>query len=170
MALSKIPTNMQSPLAANDMPAGSVLQVIQNVKQNQSSTTSASYSDIGLYASITPSSSSNKIMVILDIMWSHAPGYSGSALRLLRDSTTIYYGTGTGYDGFMGAYATSQDFPVQRVPVNYLDSPSSTSSLTYKVQFAGTQSHYVGINRSQRVNATFDPKGASTITLMEIKV
>jgi hypothetical protein len=70
----------------------------------------------------------------------------------------------------MGAYATSQDFPVQRVPVNYLDSPSSTSSLTYKVQFAGTQSHYVGINRSQRVNATFDPKGASTITLMEIKV
>tara|TARA_B100001057_G_C22319099_1_gene745044 strand:- start:125 stop:637 length:513 start_codon:yes stop_codon:yes gene_type:complete len=168
MALSTIPNNMQAPLAAANMPAGSVLQVIQNVKQNQSSTTSASYSDIGLYASITPSSSSNKIMVILDIMWSHAPGYSGSALRLLRDSTTIYYGTGTGYDGFAGAYITTQDYVCDRVVANYLDSPSSTSSLTYKVQYSGLQSHYVGINRSQRVNGTFDPRGASSITVMEI--
>jgi hypothetical protein len=168
MALSKIPNNMQAALTGTDMPAGSVLQVIQNVKQNQSSTTSASFSDIGLYASITPSSSSNKIMVILDIMWSHAPGYSGSMLRLLRDSTTIYYGTGTGFDGFMGSFETHENFTVNRVPVNYLDSPSSTSSITYKVQYNGFQSHYVGINRSQRVNGTYDPRGASTITLMEI--
>ena len=152
------------------LPAGSVIQVVQSVKTNQSSSTSSSWSDTGLSASITPTSSSSKILVLVDVMWSFAPGYSGSNLRLLRDATTIYYGTGTGFAGFAGIYdiQNGSTYVSLRTPANYIDSPASTSSLTYKVQFQSLQSAYIGINRTQRVNATFDPAGASTITLMEI--
>jgi hypothetical protein len=149
---------------------GHVVQVVQSVKTNQSSSTSSSWSDTGLSASITPTSSSNKILVLVDVMFSHQPGYAGSNLRLLRDATTIYYGTGTGFAGFAGAYdiQNGADYVSLRTPANYLDSPASTSSLTYKVQFQSLQSAYIGINRTQRVNGTYDPAGASSITLMEI--
>jgi len=152
------------------MPAGSVVQVVQSVKTNQSSSTSTSWSDIGLSASITPTSSSSKILVLVDVMFSHEPGYSGSSLRLLRDATTIYYGTGTGLAGLAGGFipTAGSDWLSLRTPANYLDSPASTSSVTYKVQFQSLQSAYIGINRTKRLNGTFDPAGASSITLMEI--
>jgi len=149
---------------------GHVVQVVQSVKTNQSSSTSSSWSDTGLSASITPTSSSSKILVLVDVMFSHEPGYSGSNLRLLRDATTIYYGTGTGFAGLASNFGipNGSDFVSSRTPANYLDSPASTSSVTYKVQFQSLQSAYIGINRTQRVNGTYDPAGASSITLMEI--
>ena len=47
------------------MPTGSVLQVVQATTSTKASTTSTSYADTGLTASITPSSSSNKVLVII---------------------------------------------------------------------------------------------------------
>jgi hypothetical protein len=66
------------------------------------------------------------------------------------------------------------DWMSYRVPAVFLDSPSTTSATTYKVQFnaqqAGSASQVVYINRTIRNNATFDNAGASTITLMEVAV
>ena len=57
-----------------------------------------------------------------------------------------------------------------RVPAVFLDSPSTTSATTYKVQFNAQQAggQIVYINRTIRNNATYDNAGASTITLMEV--
>jgi len=170
LAAGSTPNTITIPAGQTLHAPGHVVQVVQSVKTNQSSSTSSSWSDTGLSASITPTSSSSKILVLVDVMFSHEPGYSGSNLRLLRDATTIYYGTGTGVANFAGSYynAVGSDWVSLRTCANYLDSPASTSSLTYKVQFQSLQSVYIGINRTQRVNGTYDPAGASSITLMEI--
>jgi len=151
--------------------AGSVVQVVQSVMTTYSSSTSSSWADVGLSASITPSSSSNKILVLVDVMYSHEPTYSGCMLRLQRDASTIYYSAGGyGAAAFAGSDNTvsGKTWVTTRVPANYLDSPASTSSVAYKIQFTSLQSVYIGVNRTQRVDGTYDPAGASTITLMEI--
>ena len=150
---------------------GSVVQVVQSVMTTYSSSTSSSWADVGLSASITPSSSSNKILVLVDVMYSHEPTYAGCMLRLQRDASTIYYSAGGyGAAAFAGSDNTvsGKTWVTTRVPANYLDSPASTSSVAYKIQFTSLQSVYIGVNRTQRVDGTYDPAGASTITLMEI--
>ena len=64
MALSKIPTNMQSPLVANDMPSGSVLQVQQSIMDTYSHYSGGSYYALStMNTNITPRSASSKILI-----------------------------------------------------------------------------------------------------------
>ena len=147
------------------MPSGSVLQVVQTVKTDSFGTSSStSYTDItGLSVSITPTSSSNKVLVLCTVGFSNT---SDALLQLLRDSTVIGSSTvGTGANrGFAFlSTAISGSLPLC---INYLDSPSTTSATTYKVQgrvFDGGQSF--SINR--RTGDTIFG-GSSTITAMEI--
>jgi hypothetical protein len=156
---------------------GHIIQVVQGLYEGQATSSTSGYADTGLSAVITPQSSNNKILVNVDVMFAHTTGYSGSNLRLVRGSTTIYYGTGTGHQAFHSGLVTQvggADWMSYRVPAVFLDSPSTTSATTYKVQFnaqqAGSASQVVYINRTIRNNATFDNAGASTITLMEVAV
>ena len=56
-----------SSVAASQLPAGSVLQVVNTTYSTYSTFSSSTYADTGLTASITPSSSSNKILVLVHI-------------------------------------------------------------------------------------------------------
>ena len=141
--------------------SGRVLQVVQGVLTGGSqSTTSSTFIDTNLTASITPSNSSNKIFVIVEQSGcSKQVGNTGFNLRLQRNSTTIQIITDA---GFYNGGTTDSRFNI--VSTCYLDSPSTTSSVTYKTQFANYNN---GVG-SAYVNDYGTTQVTSTITLMEI--
>ena len=158
--------------------AGNILQVKQTVKTNTSSVTNATYADLpGLTVSITPSSTSNKILVCFVVQYGgHNNSYAG--FKAYRDSTLLATGTeGTGnqqnlsFGGFQGQ--DNDQFGVQTAVWQYLDSPSSTSALTYKLQWASTYqpggSYHIYINRPLNADGgTYNHFGTSSVTAMEV--
>jgi len=149
-------TGQVIPKAA--LPTGSVLQVVSTTKSDVFSTTSGTYVDVtGLSASITPSSSSSKILVITNLSYSANNGRDAN-FQTLRGSTVIP--TGVTGSVLNGVYSYSM-FSVAQ---SYLDSPATTSATTYKIQvYVSAETIYV--NR-RALDTSFT--GQSTITLMEI--
>jgi hypothetical protein len=145
------------------LPTGSVLQVVNATYSTEVTTSSSTFSDTGLSASITPISSSSKILILAQIngIYRDESGATYLAARLLRDSTNIL-----NFEG-IAAYISvtaSGSTGVGGISATYLDSPSTTSSTTYKVQFAS------GANAA-KIHVQTPASGlasASTITLMEI--
>ncbi len=117
--------------------AGKVLQVVQTSKTDTFTTASTSFTDVtGLSVSITPSSASNKILITFQINGSQDVGVNRSSLRMLRDSTVINAGAVAGsrspaLGGFSSDNNTIPSAPVSGI---FLDSPATTSSITYKIQ------------------------------------
>jgi len=124
---------------------GHVLQVVQAVKTDTFTTTTSSFLDVpSLAVSITPSSTSSKVLITCNICGQveASSGSYGSALRLLRGTTVIGVGDAGGSRVQCISTLGGQDGNEYANPVSfqYLDSPSSTSSLTYKVQTRHDQS------------------------------
>jgi hypothetical protein len=110
---------------------GKVLQVIQATYSTSTGTTSTSYVDSGLSASITPSATSSKIMVIATLPMKGAASVGGDiqgGFQLVRGATAIQ-AVPYAFSVYQGA---SQWKFMQTL--SYLDSPSTTSSTTYKIQ------------------------------------
>jgi len=157
--------------------AGEVIQVVSTTKTDTFSVSAGAFTDItGLSASITPASASNKILVIVDIQGSASLRYGG--YRLLRGATNIAIGAtaGSRTSITMGTMAnndiTYHDFTfTANASMNFLDSPNTTSSTTYKIQVGnldGTSTF--NINRKQQdSDGVTSQRSVSTITLMEIK-
>jgi len=151
---------------------GKVLQVVQTVKTTDFSASVAADTVVditGLSASITPSSSSNKILVSYNI---HIHTTAGSGkIQLLRDSTKIGINTSTsGFEAQTSMAHNDAVFALTGTSMSFLDSPSTTSSITYKPQ----ASHASGTTRTIYVNAPENPfsrhgRVISQITLMEIE-
>ena len=149
-----------APFSSADMPAGSVLQVVSAVSTTMVSTTSASYTDAGLSVVITPTSSTSKILVVVNQHIRITKGTdAGYALRIVRDSTGVFERTDGSTANYLYAGSTGTiDFRYQNSMV-YLDSPATTASTTYKTQFAT----YAGGTATGQHSSV-----PSTITLMEI--
>jgi hypothetical protein len=114
------------------LPAGTVLQVVEGSTVTDTSTTSTSFVDSGLSATITPKFSSSKILVITAQRLTAArsdPFVSGSTI-LLRSSTELAR-RDIGYITDQGAYGNNIS---SGVTFTYLDSPATTSATTYKTQ------------------------------------
>ena len=139
------------------LPTGSVLQVVQGSSTTQVSHT-ASYADTNLSASITPSSTSNKILV--QVSQHYRIERYGGAIRILRDSTSIFEALQNQNYQIYGDPGTNIDARGYAC-LNYLDSPSSTSAITYKTQ--GSRHNSGGVFRTQD-----DSLYKSTITLIEV--
>ena len=139
--------------------AGNVLQVVNSSFSTYISTTSSTFTDFGLNASITPTSAANKILVLVGINGLQRDGASGwGQLRLLRGSSFLSAIEGTaGYTGSSGSSG------VGGVSINYLDSPSTTSSTNYKIQMATGGGSFLLNNYG-----TAGVISVSTMTLMEI--
>ena len=150
--------------------SGKVLQVVSATKTDSfTSTTSASFTDItGMSVSITPSSSSSKIYITVTGTCSGQSAASGSQIRLVRGSTAICIGDASGSmtQASTNSYQadSNQSNPFS---ISYLDSPSTTSSTTYKIQFYITGGTFY-FNRTQVDTYSSNGRYASTITLMEI--
>ena len=155
--------------------AGKILQVIQAVKKNRQTINSTTLVDItGMSVSITPSSASNKVLVNYSlVVFSNAVYY---ALRLLRDSdSTIFIGdenpsaTSQNRASF-GSYDSSYVI-ADTIAQSFLDSPNTTSAITYKLQaYSPYSSAYtIGINSGVALdNYTYMNNCVSTITAMEV--
>ena len=143
--------------------SGRVLQVINADYGVETSTnTSTSFTDTGLTASITPSSTTSKILVMVcQNGVNKDAGSAGSAVRLnlLRGSTIILNISD------LSSYTGDSIVNVTSNSAFYLDSPATTSSVTYKTQFASRISGQVSIVQSYGSNNGYT---RSTITLMEI--
>lgn len=153
--------------------AGTVLQVVSTTKTDTSSTTSTSMTDVsGLSVSITPSSASNKILICCYVTVG-TPNTNYAYINLVRGSTAICIGDAAGnrprVTG-MSFSGVSNEGVVDMLPIIFLDSPNSTSSITYKIQFRCATAGNAYINRSHRDQdlTTNDVRQASTITVMEI--
>ena len=152
--------NQLSGMTSASMPTGSVLQVV-NYRSTayNTATTSTSYVDTGMSATITPSSTSSKILVIANLngLNKHGADYSVST-KLLRGSIDI------GTIESMNTYTANSETGMSGASISYLDSPNTNSAVTYKIQFASVSGGNVYINL--RWNSSYTTH--STITLMEI--
>lgn len=154
-------------LGSSDMPTGSILQVVHGATSTLVDVTTSTYTDTGLTASITPTSSSNKILVLVtqQVYCTRDVDGHGAGVKVLRGSTSIYdpiedsNGPWDAYDG------TGRSFS-HRITLNLLDSPASTSTLTYKTQGRPYTSADSGRARFQQ-SAT--PQNATSfMTLIEV--
>ena len=169
-------TKITVPTGTKFYVPGGVVQVQQTVKTDTWSTSSTSYADVtGMSVAITPTSTSSKILVILDVSVGANPS-SGIIGRLMRDSTAIYIGDTASnrprgllyFDG-----SNHSQYVNERVPATYLDSPASTSTLTYKLQAystVGGTSQYINRSAYDYDGTLYNLRAASSITVMEIGV
>ena len=155
---------------------GKILQVVTTNKTDTFSTSSTSFTDLtGLSVSITPSSASNKILICVCIgavAANAAPVTSGFAI--VRGSTAIFVGDAAGsrpQQTFRTASISGDNHAPGGVGFAGLDSPSTTASITYKVQVMSHGSYFTYINRTASDTNTTEAYGgrtASTITVMEV--
>lgn len=131
------------------------------------------YSVTGLNATITPTSSSSKILIMVRLI--AGTQYWEIQGRVTRNSTAIGLGTVRGSRQACGfahlKYDSGYDyydwFPMQ---YTYLDSPATTSALTYQVDLNPYSTNTIYVNRTHNDSDSWDYMGqpSSTITLMEI--
>lgn len=144
---------------------GKVLQVVQSLDTGYIAvTTTNTWSDSNLSATITPTSSTSKILVIISqqiTFYNNNNTANGAFARLQRGSTTIWNTSAT------SEWVSQQDLagggPRNNVSIVYLDSPATTSATTYKPQYKQTTNANDKTLYFQNGNG-----GSSTITLMEI--
>jgi len=141
---------------------GKVLQVIHSNFSTYVNSTSTSYVQSGLTASITPSSTSSKILIFMNILGlGQNSALTSIRFKLVKNNTTdiIEFDDIAGYDSGSDTIGSNTSH------LNYLDSPATTSSTTYTMYFKRQQGSGVIFfnNYVSLVGGT-----SSTITLMEI--
>jgi hypothetical protein len=145
--------------------AGTVRQVVMGTTATDAYIASTTFTDTNLTASITPSSTSNKILALVSqsyIVGRDTVGCAG-AIQLLRGSTQLFtvatYEIGNELIGSGTTYAQLQG----RWSAAYLDSPNTTSAVTYK-----TQARVNDTANSAFIDLQHYGDSTSTIILMEI--
>ena len=157
-------TNVFETVAAG---GGKILQVVQGSTTTQTDIASTSYADTTVTAAITCAATSSKVLALANIqadVFRNSNNAIYAGYQLLRDTTEVYeiyaaigIQAGTGSSGWTECFNATV--------VSYLDSPSSTSELTYKVQgkLNGT-----GNSSTLRCQTANDATTTSTITLIEV--
>ena len=157
------------------LPAGCVLQVVSTTKTDTFSTTSTSPVDVtGLSVSITPSSATRKIFVTGSVCYGTSTADYLMGFLLVRNSTSICIADAAGSRSrwtFGSQGFTSLDTSAFS-PINFLDSPATTSAITYKIQAQAESPRTLWINRGAESDGDTAVTGrfTSTITVMEIAV
>jgi len=156
---------------ATGFGGGKIGQVVSTNKTDKSTSTSTSFADIsGMSVSITPTATSSKIYVVVNISFG-TTGNTYGGFKLLRGSTAIGLGNADGVknqatfpasNGVL-ARALNSDFSI-------LDSPNTTSATTYKVQVKINSGQTFNINSSGEDEDNTDTgfRYSSTITAMEV--
>jgi hypothetical protein len=147
---------------------GKILQVVQATKTDTATVTGSTFGSV-FTASITPSSSSSKVLVLAFLTVGGATSNYPN-IRLTKSSTVLLQGDTAGSRTrvtAMGNPGTASTMTA--LPINYLDSPASTSALTYEIHLASHSTGAVYINRSgtDTDGATIS-RAASTLILMEV--
>lgn len=141
--------------------AGNILQVVNATYSTTTSSSSGTYADTGLTATITPTSASSKILVLINLNGiAKFTNDTSVGAKLVRGTTDILTFEGSG-----AGTGTTVTNAVSSSSTCFLDSPATTSATTYKVQFRSNSS-----NASVSINSTSGglTVTTSTITLLEV--
>lgn len=166
---------------------GSILQVVHTTLSTGWSGTSVStgsgyYVDVtGLSATITPSSTSNRILILTNMYIGKTTAASSyqQAFRITRNGTAVQQGAGEGSrppaSGAINMYltdTTSGQYQMAMLSGVHYDNPASTSALTYQIQLGGySGSPIVYVNRAENWQASaanYNATPLTTLTLMEV--
>ena len=144
--------------ATPSTPTSKVVQIVTAFTSTSVSTASTTWITTNLTASITPTSASNKILVMLNQNGCIKDGANtNGGLRLMRGATVLKQ-----FDDKFGDNSTTTQTPLAGIGFMWLDAPATTSSTTYSTQFhnaGGAGNVYVGFGGSD---------AASSIVLMEV--
>ena len=167
---------VDSIVPSGGLPSGSsggIVQIKSVTKTDTFSATSTSYTDVtDLTLSITPQSTSNKILVSYNLTCGTEDSGYQWGIRLMRDSTPIFVGDTAGSRDRVSNFVRNNGSDLHTVYPSgqHLDSPSTTSSVTYKLQVVAYSSgRALHINKVH--NDTDDAavgRSASSITVMEV--
>ena len=173
--IASIPT-----ITSAKMPAGSVLQTIQAVQNSWADVVSSGTNlvDItGLSVSITPSSTSSKILITYSINIGYYHNWNGIGFVLCKGSTPITNAVGNA-SGLSNRHPVStssggqNNYHMANEVFSFLDSPSTTSTTTYSVKmrdFNGDGGKvYLNGSFNDGTGASNVPRSSSTITVQEI--
>ena len=170
--LSAVPSSAISSVSAGAMPSGSTLQTVfaGNLPASSVSTSSQSYIDTGIQATITPTAANNKVIVMANIHFyiQNTDTATWNAINFILKKTTtsgtedIYEPHGGATTGYMfGAHTNdAADRFMARIPFTYRDTPGTTGSVTYKVYMASKNGYGIQCDRGY---------GQSEMTLIEVK-
>ena len=147
-----------SATASDFQAGGKIVQVVSARTSTEATSSSATYADTNLTASITPSSTSNSVLVLVQQSMAKYTEDTKGNIRVYRDATEIG-GTIPGRQ-IGDTNSTAMNSVGTGFSCSILDAPSSTSSLTYKTQFSN--------NDATGTVAVNYGSGNSYITLMEV--
>ena len=148
------------------LPAGSVLQVKTDILTGAVSTSGTTFVDTGLSVDITPCSTSSKFLIIVNLGLVGVATSDGVMTKLLRDSTEIASATGADTRNVFTQSYYNEGNNFIGTSNHFFDTPSASSQITYKLQFAMTGSTNTGyINRRNSDNFA---RTSSNFTVMEI--
>jgi hypothetical protein len=152
---------------------GSILQVVQSTKTDHVSFASQSYANSGLTVTLTPSSSSSKILCLaqVNVSWDYTESKAG--VSLFRDSTKLHFGDayGTRSRDTHYIYLGTNNFSPWPLPITYLDTPNTTSSVEYTVKIRKLDPNgTIYLNRATDVydNTVIFSTTASSLICMEV--
>jgi hypothetical protein len=159
-------------LPSNVVGSGAVLQVVQSVKTDTFTTTSTSFTSItGLTASITPISSSSKILIFVNVTGSQQVGANDAYIGIFRDDNQIALGDSAGSRiRHTAQLMTSNAGWSTNANMSFLDLPSTTSPTTYsiRVRTNGTGTLYVNRGNNDQDSAIGASRSISSIIVMEV--
>ena len=172
---ASLASGVPSSVARSALPTGSVLQVVSTTKTNiYSSNHGETWADVtGFSVNITPTSSSSRIFISVTCATSLEEQDSFAYLRLMRDSTTICIGDARGSATRASMDASQQNAGTTRVwakpnAVQFLDSPATTSQITYKVQAWIRSGRTLFVGGTSGTDDAYRSNLPSIITVMEI--
>jgi hypothetical protein len=160
--------------------AGSVVQVVQGELTTRVGYNVQSFGDVGLQATITPTSATSKILVTLSfgrLQTTQSNGDHGAAIRILRngvdsDLNGVADGSRPRAAFNVGGHSFNADHSLGGYGITGFDSPNTTSAVTYKVQAwnqSGLYPLYInGTSANGDVFEMYASRTKSFITLMEI--
>lgn len=141
---------------------GKVLQVVQATSTTATTIATTTYTDTNLSASITPSATTSKVLVLVNQQrrFSKNGNDQGIGIRIMRNGSSVFSAAGSDFN-YAGTSGTSI-FEHSVTALSYLDSPATTSAITYKTQG--------NINDTSSSGSSVWQQGSnpSTITLLEI--
>jgi hypothetical protein len=168
-------SKLSGRVPVSNAPSGSVVQV-QSYTYTSTWSTTGTDTATPLSVSITPSSASNKVLIFAVIQYDETRGNAGGGWRITRNGSVIGNAPSAGnrYTVHAGFNANANaDQSLMNSQVLFLDSPSTTSSITYNIRVyrgnAGSFSTFINRARADSDDGD-DPRAVSTITVMEIAV
>lgn len=132
---------------------GKILQVVTNSYSTVFNTSSTTYVDTGLSTTITPTSATSRILVMYNGIHAISAGAaSATNIRVLRSATAVLTYNANGYTNTSNLFAHT-------IALHLVDSPATTSAITYKIQISNDLSSNITAQRNNE---------ASILTLLEV--